>query len=175
MERPNSGSSSVNTSCISPVSLALAGCAGTPATVGSYACTGTPFIPANTRQGDLAGTSFISNLPNTNVTDNGVGKIDYHINDKNTLNGLFIIGDYVGSGEDHPFVSTAFLDNFLIKTYTASGNWDYTPNSTMVNELRFGYNRLEYSITSNDQALADPINTGLAGAGGVAEYLYQRI
>ena len=158
-------SASVNIACISPVSLALAGCAGTPSTVGSYACTGTQFIPANTRQGGLAGTSFISNLPNTNVTDNGVGKIDYHMNDKNTINGLFIIGDYVGSGEDHPFVSNAFLDNFLIKTYTASGNWDYTPNSTMVNELRFGYNRLEYSITSNDQALADPINTGLSATG----------
>jgi hypothetical protein len=158
-------SASVNIACISPVTLALAGCTGTPATVGSYTCTGTPFIPANTRQGGLAGTSFISNLPNTNVTDNGVGKIDYHMNDKNTLNGLFIIGDYVGSGEDHPFVSTAFLDNFLIKTYTASGTWDYTPNSTMVNELRFGYNRLEYSITSNDQALADPINTGLSATG----------
>jgi hypothetical protein len=158
-------SSTVNTACISPVSLALAGCTGTITTPGSYACAGTPFIPANTRQGGLAGTSFISNLPNTNVTDNGVGKIDYHINDKNTLNGLFIIGDYVGTGEDHPFVSSAYLDDFLIKTYTASGTWDYTPNSTMVNELRFGYNRLEYAITSNDATLTDPINTGLSVAG----------
>ena len=158
-------SSSVTSSCLSPVSLALAGCTGTPATVGSYTCTGTPFIPANTRQGGLAGTSFISNLPNVNQTDNGVGKIDYHINDKNTLNGLFIIGDYAASGEDHPFVSAAYLDNFLIKTYTASGTWDYTPNSTMVNDLRFGYDRLEYSITSNDQKLTDPINTGLSITG----------
>ncbi len=158
-------SSTINTACISPVSLALAGCTGTVTTPGSYTCTGTPFIPANTRQGGAAGTSFISNLPNTNVTDNGVGKIDYHMNDKNTLNGLFIIGDYVGSGEDHPFVSSAYLDNFLIKTYTASGTWDYTPNSTMVNELRFGYNRLEYAITSNDAKLTDPINTGLSIAG----------
>jgi hypothetical protein len=154
-------SSTVSTSCISPVSLAIAGCTGSPATIGSYTCTGTPFIPANTRQGGLAGTSFISNLPNANTTDNGVGKIDYHINDKNTLNGLFIIGDYIGSGEDHPFVSAAYLDNFMIKTYTASGAWDYTPNSSLVNEARFGYDRLEYAITENDQKLADPINTGL--------------
>ena len=151
----------ITTSCISPVSLAIAGCTGTITTVGSYTCTGTPFIPANTRQGGHDGTSFISNLPNTNNTDNGVGKIDYHINDKNTLNGLFIIGDYVGSGEDHPFVSSAYLDNFLIKTYTGSGTWDYTPSSSLVNEVRFGYNRLEYAITENDQNLTDPINTGL--------------
>ncbi len=155
----------ITTSCLSPVSLALAGCTGTVTTVGSYTCTGSPFIPANTRQGGFAGTSFISNLPNTNNTDNGVGKIDYHMNDKNTISGLFITGDYVGNGEDHPFVSTAFLDNFLIKTYTASGTWDYTPNSTMVNEVRFGYNRLEYSITSGDQTLKDPIDTGLSATG----------
>jgi hypothetical protein len=158
-------------SAVSPVSLNLAGCT-VGATASATVCTGSAFFNANARQAAGVGstfrnaaTSFISNLPNTNVTDNGVGKIDYHINDKNTINGLFIIGDYVGQGEDHPFVTSAFLDNFLIKTYTASGTWDYTPNSTMVNELRFGYNRLEYSITSNDAALTDPINTGLSVAG----------
>ena len=156
---------------VSPVSLKLAGCT-VGATASATTCAGSAFFNANTRQAagvgtqfQSAATSFISNLPNTNVTDNGVGKIDYHINDKNTLNGLFIIGDYVGTGEDHPFVTSAFLDDFLIKTYTASGTWDYTPNSAMVNELRFGYNRLEYSITSNDATLPDPINTGLSIAG----------
>ena len=91
------------------------------------------------------------------MSDNGVGKIDYHINDKNTLNVLGIISNYVGKGEDHPFVTSAFLDDFTIRTYTGSGTWDYTPNSTMVNEVRFGYNRMEYAITTNDATLTDPI------------------
>ena len=64
------------------------------------------------------------------------------------LNGLFIIGNYVGSGEDHPFVTTAFLDQFPDQELYGLRHWDYTPNSTMVNEVRFGYNRMEYSITS---------------------------
>ncbi|HEV7967690.1 MAG TPA: TonB-dependent receptor [Candidatus Acidoferrales bacterium] len=149
---------------VSPVSLKLAGCT-LGATPSATACTGSAFFPANTNTTGHAGTAFISNLPNTNVSDNGVGKIDYHINDKNTLNGLFIIGNYTGSGEDHPFVTSAFLDNFLIRTYTASGNWDYTPNSSMVNEVRFGYNRMQYSITTDDAGLTDPINTGLSVQG----------
>ncbi len=146
---------------VSPVSLKLTGCT-IGATPSATACSGSAFFPANPNTTGHAGTAFISNLPNTNVSDNGVAKIDYHINDKNTLNGLFIVGNYTGTGEDHPFVTSAFLDNFLIRTYTASGNWDYTPNSSMVNELRFGYNRMQYSITTDDASLPDPITTGLS-------------
>jgi len=151
-------------SAVSPVSLKLGGCT-VGATAAATTCTGLPFFPVNTNTNGAGGISYISNLPNTNVSDNGVGKIDYHMNDKNTINGLFIVGNYVGSGEDHPFVTSAFLNDFLIRTYTASGNWDYTPNSSIVNEVRFGYNRMEYSITSNDAALTDPINTGLSAVG----------
>jgi hypothetical protein len=154
---------------LSPVSLKLGGCS-TPVVTGGVlttaaTCTGLPFFAANTNTNGAAGTSFISQLPNTNVSDNGIAKIDYHINDKNTLNGLFLVGNYTGSGEDHPFVAAAYLDNFLIRTYTASGNWDYTPNSSMVNEVRFGYNRMQYSITTDDASLTDPLNTGLSSVG----------
>jgi hypothetical protein len=151
---------------VSPVSLKLAGCT-IGATPSATVCAGSAFFPVNPNTTGHPGTNFISNLPNTNVSDNGVGKIDYHINDKNTLNGLFIVSNYVGSGEDHPFVTAAFLDNFLIRNYTASGDWAYTPNSAMVNEVRFGYNRMQYSITSNDQSITDPINTGLTGVTGL--------
>jgi hypothetical protein len=145
----------------SPVSLKLGGCT-LGATPAATACTGLPFFPSNPSQGN---TSFISQLPNTNDSNNGVAKIDYHINDKNTLNGLFIVSNYVGTGEDHPYVTPIFLNNFNIRTYTASGNWDYTPNSSLVNEVRFGYNRMEYSITNDDQSVADPITTGLNATG----------
>jgi len=148
----------------SAVSLNLTGCT-VGATPAATACAGSAFFPVNTNTDGHSGTAFISTLPNTNVSDNGVAKIDYHINDKNTLNGLFIVSNYVGEGEDHPFVTTAFLDNFLIRNYTASGTWDYTPSSTMVNEVRFGYDRMQYSITSNDQSLTDPLTTGLSATG----------
>jgi Carboxypeptidase regulatory-like domain/TonB dependent receptor len=159
-------SSSVFTSCLSPASLAIAGCTGTSATVGSYTCTGGLF-PNNPSTSSVPGpTGYISNFPNTNVSYNGVGKIDYHINDKNTLSGETIIGNYYGIGEDHPYINKLFVDNFIIKTYTASGSWDYSPNSTLVNEVRFGYNRFDYITTTNDTSITIPgLTTGLTVPG----------
>ena len=125
-----------NAALISPVSLALTGCT-VGATMAATTCTG-GFFPNN----PTSSTGFLSTFPNVNSSDNGVAKIDYHINEKNTLNGDFIIGRYLGDGEDRGFINAIFLNGYPIATWTASGNWDYTPNSTMVNEVRFGYNRM---------------------------------
>jgi hypothetical protein len=129
----------------SPLSLALTGCS-VGATPAATACTGGlyPNNPTN-------GTGYISNFPNVNTSNNGIGKIDYHISDKNTLNGEVIVGHYYGDGEDHPFINKIFTDNWIIKTYTTSGSWVYSPSSTLVNEVRFGYNRMDF-ITGTDDA-----------------------
>ena len=124
-------------------------------------CTG-GFFPNNASQGS---TGYISNFPNVNRSDNGVGKIDYHINSKNTLNGVVLIGNYLGDGMDHPFINKIFTDNFVIKTYTASGNWIWSPNSTVVNVLRFGYNRMDFITGTDDANVKDPVNTGLSVPG----------
>ena len=145
---------------ISPVSLALSGCSLTPA----VACTGGfwPNSPNSTR--------FTSTFPNTNQSDNGIGKLDYHINDKNTLYGFLMIGYYNALGEDHPFMNPIFEDYLPIKTYTGSGNWDYTATSSLLNEVRFAYNKAEFFFYGADATkLANgvdlPINTGLTLAG----------
>ncbi len=156
-------------SALSPVSLALAGCTVTP----SVSCTG-GLWPANPG----SNKSFTSSFPNTNTSDNGIGKIDYHINDKNTLNGLFLEGHYTNTGEDHPFVNQAFEDHSPITTYTASGSWDWVPNSRLVNEVRFGYDKVDFDFFSVDSTVpADgsgltggsgyPINTGITSLGGL--------
>lgn len=158
--------SSATLPCLSTASLAYAGCTGTPGTVGSYTCggAGNLFFPNENTGGGTQ--TFISTFPNGNKTYNGVGKLDYHANDKNTLSGETIIGNYFGTGEDHPFVSASFLDGFVIKTYTASGSWDYTPNSNVVNEVRFGYNRFDFITTSADAAIKIPgLNVGLSSPG----------
>ena len=102
-------------------------------------------------------TGFVSTIPNINNSNNGVGKIDYHMNDKNTLNGLLVVGNYVGNGEDRGFINQIFSNGFIIKTWTASGAWDYTPTSNMVNEVRFGYNRMTFLTTSGDGAAGTKI------------------
>jgi hypothetical protein len=139
----------------SPVTLALTGCTpGTAANLAATVCSG-GFFPHNQTT-----TSFLSTFPNTNVSDNGVAKIDYHVNDKNSLNGVFIIGRYTGLGEDRGFINSIFLNGYPIETYTGSGTWDYTPNSSMVNEVRFGYNHASIQQTNLDANLNKIINTG---------------
>jgi hypothetical protein len=138
---------------ISPVSQALTGCT-VGATASATTCTGGFFPNGQTT------TSFLSTFPNTNVSDNGVGKIDYHINDKNTLNGETIISRYTGLGEDRGFINSIFLNGFPIEAYTASGTWDYTPNSRMVNEVRFGYDRMSIGQTNLDANVKNPVNVG---------------
>src|SRR5881628_1457630 len=77
----------------SPVSLKLLGCTSAP----PYSCTGGLIqnAPANT-------TTYNSGFPNTNISDNGVGKIDYRLNSQHSLNGMVFIGNYFGHGADHP-------------------------------------------------------------------------
>jgi hypothetical protein len=146
--------------CLSSASLAWAGCTGTPATVGSYTCTG-GFFPTNTS----GSTGFVSTFPNVNNSNNGIGKIDYHINNKNSLNGMLIVSRYAGDGEDRGFINRIFNNSYIINNWTTSGTWDYTPNSTIVNEVRFGYNRMTFLTGSDDAGLTSPIVTGLTVPG----------
>ncbi|MFY9531165.1 MAG: TonB-dependent receptor [Candidatus Acidiferrales bacterium] len=140
---------------LSPVSLALMGCTATPTCTGGL-ITGAP--------GNSNG--YLSTFPNQNASDNGIAKIDYHINSKNTLNGMFFLGNYTANGEDHPFVNKAFTNTTPIRGWTTVESWIWTPNSTLVNELRFGYTRINFNFVNDDVNIpADgkgyPINTGV--------------
>jgi Carboxypeptidase regulatory-like domain/TonB dependent receptor len=147
-----------NPALISSVSTAVAGCT-VGATAAATTCTG-GFFPNN-----QTSTGYLSTIPNVNNSNNGVGKIDYHINDKNTVNGVLVTSRYLGDGEDRAFINKIYANNFVINTYTASGNWDYTPNSTMVNEVRFGYNRMTFLTGSDDANIPSPITSGLSVPG----------
>jgi hypothetical protein len=141
---------------VSAISETLAGCTVTgTAPTATANCAG-GFFASN----PTSSIGFLSTIPNVNNSNNGVAKIDYHANEKNTVNGDFIIGRYSGDGEDRGFVNKVFNNTYIINTWTASGNWDYTPNSSIVNEVRFGYNRMAFITGSDDATLADPVKTG---------------
>jgi hypothetical protein len=144
---------------ISPISLGLAGCT-VGATAAATTCSG-GFFPSNPTNG----TGFLSTIPNVNNSYNGVSKIDYHVNDKNTVNGDFIIGRYKGDGEDRGFINKIFNNNYIINTWTVSGNWDYTPSSSIVNEVRIGYNQMAFITGSDDATLKNPLDTGATEPG----------
>ena len=155
----------------SPISEAIFGCTGdTPGNVTGAliptTCTGglIQFDPAGV-------TTYNSGFPNTNVSDNGIGKIDYRINNKHTVNGMVLVGNYLGDGEDHPIVNKSWQNGDPIRTETVSADWVWTPSSRLVNEARFGWNRVSFSLVSDDASkFANgkdyPLNTGITTVGG---------
>jgi hypothetical protein len=157
---------------LSAVSMALAGCTKASASA-TTTCTGGLF-PSNPSNS----TGYLTPFPNVNVSDNGVGKIDYHINSKHSLNGMLLIGNYTGDGQDHPLLAKEFLDTFRARTYTFGADWVWAANSRLVNDFRFGYNHVRAPFVTDDAArLADgsgltsgsgyAINTGVKDPGGL--------
>jgi hypothetical protein len=159
----------------SPVSLKLAGCTAGAA----VSCTGGLYqgIAANT-------TNYASTFPNNNVSDNGIGKIDYRINNKHMINGMLWTGDYKALGQDHPITNQLWDSGIIVRTWTTVENWIWTPSSNLVNEARFGYNRAGQTFTVADQGFVPdgsgglctatgcggkgyPINTGVTTVGGL--------
>jgi hypothetical protein len=146
---------------LSPVSLKLFGCTTAPVT-----CTGGIIQGASPNT-----TNYNVGYPTLNTGDNGVGKIDYNLSGKHQINGMLLIGNYLGDGADHPVVNTAFKNSNPLRTYTATGNWTYLPASNMVNSFRFAYDKVNFALLSDDASLFAngkdyPLNTGITSVGG---------
>ena len=127
-------------------------------------------FPTNTAT--VANTNVVLGLISHNQMDNGVGKIDYHINDHHTLSGLYFNGRGGGIWNDagselgiagssnSPWMSALGP----VSIQLAAGGWTWTPSSNWVNELRGGYNRFYQpylSVDHNVNPTAYGINTGV--------------
>ncbi|MHB1936739.1 MAG: TonB-dependent receptor [Acidobacteriaceae bacterium] len=154
-------SGSITTNCISQTSLDLLGCTGTASTIGSYTCTGGLIAnaPANS-------TIYSSSFPIYSTSNNGLVKIDYTINSKNTINGTFWDGYYAASGQDHPSVNARFLTVMDISARFAEGDWIYVPNSRWVNDFRFGFDEALYHVNIADAGTLANGQGGLCSASG---------
>jgi hypothetical protein len=157
----------------SPVSEQLFGCTGdNPAQVSgpfpAVTCGGATDLIQNQPASTIG---YNSGFPNQNTSNNGIGKIDYRLNSKNTINGMFLVGDYYAIGEDHPIVSANWMNGNPLRTYTVTSNWIWTPSSRLVNEARFGWDKVTFALTQLDGGLyADgksyALNTGVKSTGG---------
>jgi hypothetical protein len=103
--------------------------------------------------------SLNTNLVSTNRIDSGLAKVDYHLNDKNTLSGMYFISPGNGILADTPGrqVSTQILTNQYARSQVGSGTWTFAPNSSWVNEARVGYSHYYQVFQSQDHA-DDPAN-----------------
>jgi hypothetical protein len=148
-----------NNIAISPVSLSLAGCTLGP----PVSCNGKGF-PINNGT-NAAGPGLVNiSLPNTVNSDNAIGKVDYHINDRHTLSGMYFFGEDSGTVNDAGELQPQWLTQIHTRAQVVGLNWTWVPNSSWVNEARFGYNRLyqpTFTADHNVAASTYGINTGV--------------
>jgi hypothetical protein len=73
---------------------------------------------------------------------NGLTKIDYHLNDRHTITGEYFIGNYNGLGPQNNAAAQDYWSTFThAKSMVMGAHWTWLPNSSIVNELRGGFNR----------------------------------
>ncbi len=141
----------------SPLSLQLAGCTTSP----TIQCTGNLF-PANVGPA----TSFSPNLQSFIGEDNGIAKVDYHINNRHTVSGMYFFGQVDGQWNDAPNQVKQEWESVLhTRAEAGSGNWTWTPGSRWVNELRVGLDHLYQPGFGADHTVNPTsygINTGIS-------------
>jgi hypothetical protein len=109
------------------------------------------------------GTTF-SDQTTTNQIYGGLAKVNYHMNDKNQLEGMYFISQGNNVAVDTPGaeVSNAWLTAQHFRSQAVSGDWAFTPNSTTVNEVRVGYAHYYQTFFGND-ASQNPANYNFNG------------
>ncbi len=109
------------------------------------------FFPVNPGPG----TNVYTSIPSTNAIHGGLGKIDYHINDHNSVNGMYFFSQGSGAvvGDPTTIVRPEWLNQQYARAQAGLGSWTWTPTSTIVNEFRFGYSHYYQDFESNDHTL----------------------
>jgi hypothetical protein len=97
--------------------------------------------------------SGLFSLADNNNTYSGLAKVDYHPNDKNTLSGMFFIGQGDGQWDDNPAAVTAPWSESVLPFHNrvGSGAWTWTPNSNWVNEVKVSYTHVYAPDLSADR------------------------
>jgi hypothetical protein len=163
---------------LSPLSTSLAGLTSTCAIDPSKTTTanGVQFqglVPVST-----AGSVF-SDLANNNTVNGGLAKINYHLSDKHSLEGMYFVsqGDDLAVDAATTQVATNWLSIEHARSQAASGDWTWTPSSSWVNEVRVGYahyyqlfetedhgqNVANYSFNGNTYVLPTGVTNPLYG------------
>jgi len=106
---------------------------------------------------------------------NGLAKIDYHLNSKHTISGEYFVGNYEGLGPQNNAAAQDYWDTFThAKSMVMGAHWTWVPTSTIVNELRGGFNRENQLSYPGDCVVSHPdysylanmnTNSSLTGAG----------
>ena len=99
-----------------------------------------------------------------NNINSGLGKVDYHLNAKHSLSGMYFISPGDGVFVDNPTLEVAgpWLTNQYARSQVGSGNWTWTPTSSTVNSLRVGYSHY-FQVFQSQDASQNPANYSYNG------------
>jgi hypothetical protein len=146
---------------VSAASLKIGGCSFTPPNTVSCDGSGFPLNPST----DPNNLAINFGLPNTVSADNAVGKVDYRLNERNTLSSMYFFGNNSGTVSDASQLQTKWLTQIHTRAQVFGESWTFVPNARWVNEARFGYNRLYQPTFTNDHttnvASAYGLDTGV--------------
>ena len=123
------------------------------------------------------GSSLTTALNSEDRIYSGVGKIDYHLNDKNSFSGMFFMspgsGDFVDDAGHQilPYQRTTQYARSIV----GSAGWTYVPNSNWVNSFRFGLSHYYQTFISGDSTV-DPATYGIyTGVTNPASFGFPRL
>jgi len=134
---------------VSAVSLQIGGCKAGP----TPACDGTGF-PTNLGTNPADPTLITFGLPNNVSADNAVFKIDDHFNENNVISGRYFFGNNSGTVSDASQLQTKWLTQIHTRAQVLGLNWTFIASSRLVNEARFGYNRLYQPTFTADHGVS---------------------
>jgi hypothetical protein len=165
----------VNKGFVTPLSARLSGITVDPVS-GCTVTAGSPSFENLWPFNPNKSTSF--NPPNvfsSNPVNNGVVKLDYAMNAKQHISGMFFIAK-----EDEIFNSSSFQltpawESLVpANTYVYTANWTYTPSSNWVNEARGGYAFIHNQTLNGDSSVPSgaPYPGGYNFNTGVTNPLY---
>jgi hypothetical protein len=110
-------------------------------------------------------TALNTSIPSVNNINSGLGKVDYHLNAKHSLSGMYFISPGDGVLVDNPTLEVAgpWLTNQYARSQVGSGNWTWTPTSSTVNSLRVGYSHY-FQVFQSQDATQNPANYSYNGS-----------
>jgi hypothetical protein len=143
---------------VSQASQSVSGC---NLSGGTVTCTGKGF-PINNSQGIDITNGFNNDVGVKNV----VGKVDFKVNDRQSISGIYFFGNNSGTVEDFPELQQNWLSKIHTRAQVAGGSWIWTPSARWVDEARVGYSRLYQPTLPGDlntPASAYGLDTGVSG------------
>ena len=99
--------------------------------------------PNNTGVFQSRTTLNYSNDPvGVGTLDNGLAKVDYHLNDKHTITGEYFAANFDSLAPQNNAAAQDYWDTYThAKSMVMGLHWTWLPTSTIVNEARGGFNR----------------------------------